>query len=75
MINDVPGKAPVTMPVPEPIVATEGVELVQAPPAGEDDNVVAAPIHMMHPVAPQLMGEGTGLTVKLMIEKDEPDMV
>jgi hypothetical protein len=59
----VPTDIPVTIPVVEPIVATEGVPLVHVPPGVGFERVVVMPIHVFRPpssIAGQFM-----VTVKL----------
>lgn len=58
MIIAVPAAIPVTTPVDEPIVATEGVLLVHVPPPGVLESVVVFPAHIIAvpkiPVGPAL---------------------
>jgi hypothetical protein len=50
----VPVDMPVTMPVDEPTVATDGTLLSQLPPVREAVSVAVFPIHM--PVGPEITG-------------------
>lgn len=63
MITDVPAETPETMPVPEPMVATLVVVLLQVPP-GVLDKVVVDPGHVV--VIPDI-GDGGALTVTVVI--------
>ena len=57
----VPASTPVAMPVPRPMVATPGIELVHVPPGTVLLSVAAEPSHR---VAGPVMAVGNGVTVK-----------
>lgn len=67
MITAVPGNIPVTTPLPEPMVATEGLPLLHVPPPGHD-NVVVPPTHTV--VIP-VIGLGDGIIV-IKVETEQP---
>lgn len=58
----VPAVTPVTIPVPEPAVATPVLPLVHVPPAVVPISVVDEPAHML--IVP-VIGPGTALTVSI----------
>jgi hypothetical protein len=62
VISDVPGDAPITMPVPEPMVAIVVLPLLHVPPPASV-SVVVPPTHML--VVP-LMADGKGFTVSVV---------
>ena len=55
-----PADTPLTIPVDAPIVAIDGMALVQTPPATESLSVVVEPGHTLNV---PIIGAGTGLTV------------
>lgn len=61
----VPAAIPVATPLPPLIVATAGVPDDHVPPVGEPDMVVVLPAQTAAP----LTGEGSGLTVAVMVRK------
>ena len=69
---DVPDAMPVTMPEPEPTVATPVLALVQVPPEGDELNVVLAPVHT--DTVP-VIAAGVVLTVTGAIAKHPPARV
>jgi hypothetical protein len=59
-----PAVTPETIPVPEPIVATEELLLLHVPPAVASLKVLVDPAHI---VVMPLMAEGVVLTVKVLV--------
>lgn len=66
VIIDDPAPTPVTIPVPDPIVATDGEPLVHTPPVTELVSVVVCPVQTND--APAIVSTtGTGLTVIALV--------
>ena len=68
----VPAETPVTMPVPEPIVAIPVAPLVQLPPAVPSVRVVVLPVHTdnVPPIA-----TGAVFTVTVVVTRQPPATV
>ena len=66
-----PTETPFTNPVPEPIVATAGLLLVQLPPAVASARVVVEPMQIV--VVP-VMGKGGVTTFTVVVEKQAPEL-
>lgn len=64
MINAFPEPTPVTMPVVDPIVATEEVPLVHDPPAGKSLSVIELPRHTV--LGPEI-GAGSARTTTVAV--------
>jgi len=69
VITAVPVPAPVTVPVEDPTVATDGLPLVHAPPDTEFVRVVLLPTHT---VATPPIDAGMAFTVKLVVADTDP---
>ncbi len=63
VISAVPAAAPVMTP-PVPADATDGADELQAPPAGEEDNVVVPPVQRASAPA---IADGVALTVTVIV--------
>jgi hypothetical protein len=68
----VPALIPVTIPVVEVTVATVPVLLVQIPGVGAEANVIVVPTQTDE--GPEI-GEGSGFTVNVLVEKHVPGVV